>query len=205
MKKPMILSCACVCATLFAANASDWTGTGLFTAETVNDFGTGTDAFPLGNGMIRYTGSSATLDRPVAIAAPDGRAATVRVTNPDATLAVSQPVTQTAGAFIKDGPGALNLTGAGTNVLGKDRATDSADARDLSWDETTGQTTTASGYGVFTLNEGRLTLGGAGQTNRITSAGWLGSRTQKSVRLDVVGGTFAQLGGNWFSISRGTA
>ena len=198
-----LLGAACLTAGADSTDVATWTGTGLFTAETVEAFGTGTNAFPLGNGMIKYTGPSATLDRPIAIAVDGGRAATVRVTDPEATLTISKPVTQTSGAFIKDGPGTLRFTGANTNVLGKKRATNSEDARDLSWDEATGQTSSTNGYGVFTINDGRVVFGDDGQTNQLMEIDWIGTRTQKSVQLDVVGGTFRQDNG-WFCISRGT-
>ncbi len=198
-----LLGAACLTAGADSTDVASWTGTGLFTAETVGAFGTGTDAFPLGNGMIKYTGPSATLDRPVAIAVDGGRAATVRVTDPEVTLTISKPVTQTSGAFIKDGPGTLRLAGANTNVLGKKRATENQDGKDLAWDETTGATTSTNGYAVFTINDGRVILGDDGQTNRLTGINWIGSRTQKSVQLDVVGGTVIQ-DSNWFCISRGT-
>ena len=178
-----------------------WPGDGVFTAATVADFGEAGVPFVLGSGLLNYTGPTATLEKGLTFTVPDGLPATVRVVDPEATLTVAGPVRQTAGAFIKDGPGTLALTAPGDNNLGVSRAHEDKDGYDLVWDETTG-TVGDTGYAVFTVNDGRVVMGAPGQTNALDGVCWVGSRTQKSTRLDIVGGTVNQQR-NWFCISRG--
>ena len=96
---------------------------------------------------------------------------------------------------------ALALAAPGDNNLGVSRAHEDQDGYDLVWDEATG-TVGDKGYAVFTVNDGRVVMGAPGQTNALDGICWIGSRTQKSTRLDIVGGTVDHQG-NWFCISRG--
>ncbi|MGN0847649.1 MAG: hypothetical protein ACI4RA_09730, partial [Kiritimatiellia bacterium] len=90
-----------------------------------------------------------------------------------------------------------------TNVVGRNRADEHADGYDLEWDEETGLLKGGDkGYAVFTVNEGRVVMGGLGVTNITDGIAWVGSRTQKSTRLDIVGGRHMHKS-NWFCISRG--
>ena len=185
------------------AQADVWPGDGVFTASSADDFGAADVPFVMGSGLLKWTGGSATVEKPLGFDVPGGLPATVRIVDPAATLTFAGPVTQTGGALIKDGPGTLKLaSGPGTvNVVGKNRAHEDKDSYDLVWDETTG-TVGDKGYATFTVNEGHVILGGPGQTNRISGVNWVGSRTQKPTRLDVVGGRLEQQN-NWFCISRG--
>ena len=178
-----------------------WPGDGVFTAATVADFGEAGVPFVLGSGLLNYTGATATLEKGLTFTVPDGLPATVRIEDPAATLTVAGPVRQTAGAFIKDGPGTLALAAPGDNNLGVSRAHEDQDSYDLVWDEATG-TVGDKGYAVFTVNDGRVVMGAPGQTNALDGVCWIGSRTQKSTRLDIVGGTVDHQR-NWFCISRG--
>lgn len=180
--------------------AEDWPGGGVFTAATIDDFGSADVPFTLGTGLLKYTGPTATLEKGMTLSPETGLPATIRVTEPGTTLTISGNVNQTTGAFIKDGPGTLKFAGP-ANVIGKNRASESADSHILTWDETTGLCGD-KGYAVFTVNEGRVIMGGPGVTNKTTGIGWVGSRTQKSTRLDIIGGRHEHLN-NWFCISRG--
>lgn len=197
--------CAAGCivpAALWGQTDTDpWPGDGVFTAATVADFGEAGVPFVLGSGLLKYTGPTATLEKGLTFTVPDGLPATLRVVDPEATLTLAGTVRQTAGAFIKDGPGTLVLAAPGNNNLGVSRAYENKDGYDLVWDEATG-TVGDKGYAVFTVNDGRVVMGAPGQTNALAGICWVGSRTQKSTRLDILGGVVKHAN-NWFCISRG--
>ncbi len=179
--------------------------TGIVETATVDAFGSSSanaENLVIGEGILRYTGASDTLDRGFTIAPTNNgaRAAILEVTDPDTTLTVAGQIQTVNGAFIKTGPGTLKLTYEGNQVLGKN--TDKVnDAADLVIDANGSAST--NGYSKFTLDEGRLILGVPGQYNEMTGHSWVGSRTVTSPRLDIIGGT-TRVKDSYFTISRGT-
>ncbi|MGN0846886.1 MAG: hypothetical protein ACI4RA_05825 [Kiritimatiellia bacterium] len=182
------------------AEGEIWPGDGAHDMATIADFGAVDLPFTLGTGLLRYTGSTATVEKDVALSPARGLPATIRVVEPGTTLTLAGNVTQTDGAFIKDGPGTLVFGGL-TNVVGRNRVYENMDGHLLEWDEETGLCGD-KGYAVFTVNDGRVVMGGPGALNATTNILWIGSRTQKSTRLDIVGGRYEHRD-NWFCISRG--
>ncbi|MGN0847323.1 MAG: hypothetical protein ACI4RA_08070 [Kiritimatiellia bacterium] len=184
------------------AEGEIWPGDGAWTMSKIEAFGEVDLPFTLGTGLLRYTGSTATLAKDVALSPAEGLPATIRVVEPGTRLTLAGNVTQTDGAFIKDGPGTLVFGGL-ANVVGQNRGDGRYDTTLIEWDEETGRLVHgAQGYATFTINDGGVVMGGPGAMNTTTGAFWVGSRTQRSTSLDIVGGQHVHQN-DWFSISRG--
>ena len=142
--------------------AADTTYTGLTEVTDVSTLNGADGNIVLGRGTLKYTGTSGTVAKDIAIAPSGGKLdTTVDVTNGEATLTVSGDVTtQTSNSqFLKKGPGTLRLSGTGTGQrLGYGTSSGSGVP---AWD--------ADGYATsgaypFTLAEGRILIDGSGST-----------------------------------------
>ncbi len=157
----------------------------------------------LGEGTLRYTGGSATLNRGYTLSpgAGNDRAGVIDVVNAGTTLTVAGPVAAVGGAFIKTGEGTLAYTYPGYQEFNKDKWAN-AETAVITYDAD-GVPDTNS-YPAFTVDKGRMILGAPGQTNVIhATAGWIGSKTLASPRLDIIGGVTRFIYG-YFTIGRGT-
>ena len=157
----------------------------------------------LGEGVFRYTGPSATLNRGYTIAPTNSgtsRATIFDIPDRATTLTITGQAAAPAGAFIKLGEGTLALTHPGEQQLSRDK-TSGNDGLDLIIDQNGSAGT--NGYVVFSVEQGTLILGAPGQTNRIAGTSWVGGRTLASPRLDITSGVTIARDGN-FTIGRGT-
>ncbi|MGI5868286.1 MAG: hypothetical protein ACOX9C_02415 [Kiritimatiellia bacterium] len=159
--------------------------------------------YVVGNGMLRYTGPSATVDNAFEMQAPSGAGATIDVENEDTTLTVGGAFTTTSGAFVKKGPGTLKLAAPDTTQQIGIHLPEKPDANvAVSWDPATGAI--SQGFGAYNVSEGRLVIGAPGQKNVFNGWGDIGNRSyQKNACLDVVGGEMAVTGGNAFNLCCG--
>jgi autotransporter-associated beta strand protein len=179
--------------------------TGILEVASVDALGDSSAApanLVLGDGTFRYTGPSATLDRGFTIAPTNfgNRAAALSVTDPAATLTVAGKVTTPNGSFIKTGPGTLAFTYPGSQDIGKSRGPSNEGG--LTLFDANGSAGT-NGYALFTVDDGKLVLGTAGQTNTIVGVAWVGGRNNTSPRMEVLGGV-TRVTTSWFTIGRGT-
>jgi hypothetical protein len=179
--------------------------TGLVETASVDAFGD-SSADPanlvLGDGTLRYTGSSATLNRGFTVAPTNNnsRAFAIDVTNANTTLTVAGRVLTPNGSFIKTGSGTLAFTYPGDQQLSRSRQA-VAEGMPLTFDANGSAST--NGYSLFTVDNGKLVLGAAGQTNNIVGVAWVGARNNTSPRMEVLGGV-TKVTSSYFTIGRGT-
>ncbi len=179
--------------------------TGLVETASVDAFGD-SSADPanlvLGDGTLRYTGASATLSRGFTVAPTNfgNRAAAIDVTDAGATLTVAGKVVTPNGCFIKTGPGTLAFTYPGDQQLSRSRQA-VVEGTPLTFDANGSAST--NGYALFTVDNGKLVLGAANQTNNIVGVAWVGARNNTSPRMEVLGGV-TKVSGAYFTIGRGT-
>ena len=191
-----------------AANA--YTGatilkTGIVEIASLSALGTSSGSatnLVLGDGILRYTGPSATMDRSFTIAPTNiagARAAIIDVTNATTTLTLAGQVVAPAGCFIKTGAGTLAFTYPGYQELNKNRT---AVKEDFALTIDANGSVGTNGYGVFNVDKGRVILGAPGQTNQVVATAWVGTRTLASPRMDIIGGV-SKFTGSYFTIGRG--
>ena len=156
----------------------------------------------LGDGTLRYTGASATLSRGLTLVPTNfgNRAAVIDVTNAATTLTIAGKVLTPNGCFIKTGSGTLAFTYPGNQDIGKSRGLSNEGG--LTLFDANGSAGT-NGYALFTVDNGKLILGAAGQTNNIVGGAWVGARDNASPRMEVLGGV-TKVTTSWLTIGRGT-
>ncbi|MDA3924349.1 MAG: hypothetical protein PF904_06610 [Kiritimatiellae bacterium] len=156
----------------------------------------------LGDGILRYTGDSAIMDRGYTLepGESNNRAAVIDVVEADTTLTIAGKAAAPGGVLIKTGEGTLAYTYPGYQELNKSRGS-VTEASDIVYDENGSAGT--NGYSLFTVDRGRVILGAPGQTNIIYGTAWVGSRTLASPRMDIIGGV-TKVYNTYFTIGRGT-
>lgn len=140
------------------------------------------------SGTFRYTGPAVETDRGFTVAAGGNGAAMFAV---DQALTLNGPVQVNSGAFIKMGAGTMTLAAAGEQTLGVNQssAIGSYASYPLNGDSP------LNGFASFQINNGKVVLGAAGQSNVVLKEAVVGGYTtdqagqETTGELEVVGGT----------------
>jgi len=152
----------------------------------------------LGDGTLHYSGPAAVMSRGVTLnPAPgtDNRAAVIRVED---ALAISGKMASISGAFIKTGPGTLNLTYPGDHRVAWNSAVNEGTNLIFNSDGSAG----AEGFSAFVVDDGRMVISGPDQIARFNAAAFVGARSPRSPELVVSNSTVYSTGG-WWSLGRG--
>ena len=140
------------------------------------------------SGTFRYSGPAVETDRGFTVDAGSGSAAMFAV---DHALTLNGPVQVSSGAFIKMGAGTMTLAAAGEQTLGANQSTaiGTYASYPLNGDSP------LNGFASFQLNNGKVVLGAAGQSNTILKEAVVGGYTtdqagqETTGELEVIGGT----------------
>jgi autotransporter-associated beta strand protein len=119
--------------------------------------------FLIGAGTFRYTGPSNAVQRGLTLAAPQNRAAVIRV-DEGSDLTLSGWINSTSGSFVKTGPGTLRFAQPHTSNKLMTHASPNESTRLNIGSNGEGPTTGFSGVSVV---DGKLALGAPGQTNTL--------------------------------------
>ena len=139
-----------------------------------------------GEGTIKYTGESGTVETALALTPGSEKAATLDVAT-GTTLTFANKLSATGGAFVKSGGGTLELKYPGAFTLGESNVTASKYQVPLVYSD--GNVT--QGAAALTIADGKLSLGREGQ-KVTTKAIFIGANGPWTVSpmLEILGGTF---------------
>lgn len=118
----------------------------------------------IGPGTFRYSGPGMAVQRGLTLAAPQNRAAIIRIEEAS-DLTLTGPIASTSGAFIKTGPGTLRLAQPnGANKLMTHGSPNETARLNIG---PNGESPT-QGFSGVSVVDGTLTLGAPGQTNTLS-------------------------------------
>lgn len=134
----------------------------------------------LGPATFRYTGTPVTINRGYTLAAGNSpvRAAVMRLDN---DLTIGGPCTVWLGAFLKTGPGTLRYTYPGAQTLANVEGTDGLLNIGANGDSPT------TGFFGYTISNGKVIMGAAGQTNTINNRITIGHYTTTAAGAETAG------------------
>jgi autotransporter-associated beta strand protein len=148
----------------------------------------------LGPGTLHYTGPDTATDRGVQFNPGSDRTAIFRTDN---DVTILGPVTSASGAFVKSGAGTLRIAGAGPHTLSTAH-NNAGWTRTQFWpsngDSPQPSSSGQPGFPGVLVDEGRLVLGGPGQSVTINGEMWISGQargwayTTDSATLDILGG-----------------
>ena len=135
----------------------------------------------LSGGTLRYTGPTVTINRGFTVNPGSGKAAILRLDN---DLTVLGWINNTAGGFIKTGPGTLRY--AITNIASTIGASQSSLMSTQTQYAASGDAP-ANGFGCLTIAQGKVILGAPGQTNYFNGEATVGAYTTSQAGLETTG------------------
>jgi autotransporter-associated beta strand protein len=140
----------------------------------------------LGPGTLRVTGTDSSTSRGMTINPGSRKAATLRI---DHDLTLTGPLRAASGALLKRGPGTLTLTAA-SNELGRATATSITAYTPCP----ANGDSPANGFGALSVLDGKVILGGLGQTNVCYEEAFIGGYTtaeagkETTAEMEITGG-----------------